>query len=145
MCNRVYKCREDTRSDNCREGWEPEFQPIPEVGTGWKVFEIRNQGQWNEGLKALINYNSYMKDVEGWVSWIDSLNRKGEGFCFFPSKKEAMDAAKYWPFIVKVKKIRYEQGLGSFFSPEYDSRRKRFAIAKRFCLANENKKRGEVL
>ena len=145
MCNKVYKTLEETGNRGGLEGWEPEFQPIPEVGTGWKVFAARNQGQWNEGLKALVNRVPYRKDVEGWVSWIDSLNREGDGFCFFPSKKEAMNAAKLWPDTVKVKKIRYEQGLGAFLSLEYDSKMRKFVIAKRFCLANENKKRGEVL
>lgn len=95
MCNRLHDGSEE----------------IPTKGKGWKIFTSKN----NLGM---VLYNKYNKNGSGQIVW--SNETKGDGFCFFMTRKEARKAIKDWKSVtsgwkrepISIKRIEYKQGLG---------------------------------
>jgi len=102
MCNFIHEEKEN------------KFEEIPETGYGWKILG-RTVGK--KVLYAGICDTPYRSEDNKTVEW-DTHNYDGDGFCFFGSKEEA-DSAMEWNWVraipnIKVYKIKYEIGLGSF-------------------------------
>jgi hypothetical protein len=91
-------------------------KPIPETGFGWKVFTKLPDGE----LGRVFNYGHYLQDPCKGVSWHNSLNYKGVGFCFCPTRAEARrllydlkNAEGLWGEYSNcvIRKIEYKGGI----------------------------------
>ena len=107
-----------------------DFEPIPENGTGWKLFEVKNGN-----LTAPYHESKYQVNEEGFAcfskenitfrmsdlssvraSFYDFIENR-VGFCLFTDKKTAQKAKKLWLRLnyhqnLVVLQVQYRKGLG---------------------------------
>lgn len=107
-----------------------DYKPIPEKGTGWKLFEIKGQEicQW-------IHKDKYISDIPlhkgGIVSWQGNEN---EGFCFFNDKETARYIANSIG-IGKLLEIEYGGGMGEHMETKLKTNEEiKIALCKSFRL-----------
>ena len=131
MCNRLHE----------------DSQPIPEEGTGWKVFtKTRNLSNPELGIWIENGLLTHDYDSDGWCRWDPERFFDSEdcGFCFMVDE-ESVDTFKYYakPDDVRyfyedvVKKIKYRKGLGhhvdhGFMDPPVD-----IALCREFKIIEE--------
>uniref|UniRef100_A0A6M3KD96 Uncharacterized protein n=1 Tax=viral metagenome TaxID=1070528 RepID=A0A6M3KD96_9ZZZZ len=136
MCNKVHRTIKDTEKvtyNGHRPNWNPKFRKIKPKGIGYKLFNVKDSM-----LVPLYQYNPYSmngKPVhprEEKIVWNNVW--EGDGFCFFKSKQEAVKVkgSDHTNYRIVVRKIAYEQGIGTFSTPEVTGYMIRCAIAKVF-------------
>ena len=89
-------------------------KPMRKTGLGWKIFSSRNGVE----MLTLVWEQHYYNSVYQQLPY-----QNPSGFCFFPTKKEALLAFKLWPKGVRgsaqvrggishhLKRIRYHDGM----------------------------------
>jgi hypothetical protein len=85
------------------------YKPIKRSGIGYKVFTMHG----NAFLPMFSSDRFNSRKVNKWDS--KRYRNRGDGFCFFLTKKRAEDYRQEYPggcMIRKIAKIKYQRGLG---------------------------------
>lgn len=110
---------------------------IPEEGTGYKIFSLKNNK-----LEPVFNQLLKPFPINKWIKW--KKRNSYEGFCFFLNKK---DAKKYLDILPPdlILKIIYKKGLGKQKTYSLHLYKKvEIAICKEFKILPNQIKKGVI-
>ena len=122
----------------CNSVHETGSRPIRKTGQGWKWFSVED-GK----VLTLISKRQYDGNVKkGWIKWHEGFF--GDGFCFFMSKKEAINAMKdpWWQKKIaenriSLLKVRYKRGIVRQQEDNFADYVIELAICKEFQIVEE--------
>ena len=100
MCNELHK----------------DSEPIPESGTGWKIFD----NKVNREFRSFMYSEKYI-ETDGWISWRLKLPPE-RGFTFFLQKPDfeyIKERFQYGNETLVLKQIEYKNGLGKHMEDRF--------------------------
>jgi hypothetical protein len=112
---------------------------IPLEGKGWKIF---GKPSTNRGYVRCFGAHGYTVSRDGWIHWDSLFEYGGDGFCFFPTRKEARRCLKtlkdgslrniYRDRVIR--RIEYREGIEEHDEDKICAGTYRTCLAKQFRI-----------